>query len=102
MTPSFLRGFVHAIPMEATHRRSAMNTALIIGASRGLGLGLAEEYLKRCWCVIATVRGNVRTGLNDLADSHGDHLEIEQLDINRPDQLAALRAKLDGRRLDLL
>jgi NAD(P)-dependent dehydrogenase (short-subunit alcohol dehydrogenase family) len=79
-----------------------MNTALIIGASRGLGLGLAEEYLKRGWCVIATMRGNARTGLNDLADRHGDHLEIEQLDINRSDQLAALRARLEGRRLDLL
>lgn len=79
-----------------------MNTALIIGASRGLGLGLAEEYLKRGWRVIATMRGNARTGLNDLADRHGDRLEIEQLDINRPDQLAALRAKLEARRLDLL
>jgi NAD(P)-dependent dehydrogenase (short-subunit alcohol dehydrogenase family) len=79
-----------------------MNTALIIGASRGLGLGLADEYLKRGWRVIATVRGAARTGLNDLADRNGDHLEIEQLDINRPDQLAALRAKLEGRRIDLL
>ena len=79
-----------------------MNTALIIGASRGLGLGLAEEYLKRGWGVIATMRGNARTGLNDLEDRHGDRLEIEQLDVNRSDQLAALRAKLEGRRLDLL
>jgi NAD(P)-dependent dehydrogenase (short-subunit alcohol dehydrogenase family) len=79
-----------------------MNTALIIGASRGLGLALADEYLKRGWQVIATVRGNARTGLNDLADRHRDHLEIEQLDINRSDQLAALRTKLEGRRIDLL
>jgi len=79
-----------------------MNTALIIGASRGLGLGLADEYLKRDWQVIATVRSTARTGLNDLADRHGGHLEIEQLDINQPDQLAALHAKLEGRRIDLL
>jgi NAD(P)-dependent dehydrogenase (short-subunit alcohol dehydrogenase family) len=79
-----------------------MNTALVIGASRGLGLGLAEEYLKRGWRVIATMRGNARTGLHDLMDRHGDLVEIEQLDINFPDQLAALRAKLEGRRLDLL
>ena len=79
-----------------------MNTALIIGASRGLGLGLAEEYLKRGWCVIATMRGKARTGLNDLADRRADHLEVEHLDINRSDQLAALRARLEGRRLDLL
>jgi NAD(P)-dependent dehydrogenase (short-subunit alcohol dehydrogenase family) len=79
-----------------------MNTALIIGASRGLGLGLAEEYLKRSWSVIATMRGHARTGLNALADRCRDHLEIEQLDINRPERLAALRARLEDRRLDLL
>jgi NAD(P)-dependent dehydrogenase (short-subunit alcohol dehydrogenase family) len=79
-----------------------MNTALIIGASRGLGLALADEYLKRGWRVIATARGNAQPGLNALADRHRDHLEIEELDINRSDQLAALRAKLEGRRIDLL
>ena len=31
-------------------------TALIVGASRGLGLGLVREYLGRGWVVIATVR----------------------------------------------
>ena len=32
-------------------------TALILGASRGLGLALAEELLHRGWAVIGTVRG---------------------------------------------
>jgi NAD(P)-dependent dehydrogenase (short-subunit alcohol dehydrogenase family) len=79
-----------------------MNTALIVGASRGLGLALAEEYLKRDWRVIATMRGEARTGLHELRDRHGERLEIEKLDINRPEQLAALRARLEGRRIDLL
>ena len=34
----------------------AGQTALIIGASRGLGYALAAEYLKRGWQVTATVR----------------------------------------------
>jgi NAD(P)-dependent dehydrogenase (short-subunit alcohol dehydrogenase family) len=79
-----------------------MNTALIVGASRGLGLALAEEYLKRDWRVIATVRGDTPAKLNNLWEAHGKSLEIEQLDINRPDQLAALHKKLEGRKIDLL
>ena len=79
-----------------------MNTALVIGASRGLGLAMAEEYLKRGWRVIATVRGEMPTKLNNLWEAHGKNLEIEQLDINKPDQLTALRARLEGRKIDLL
>jgi len=76
-------------------------TALIIGASRGLGLALAAEYLKRGWQVIATVRGS-STPLHDLKPSAGDRLDIEHLDIDVPDDLEALRKRLEGRVLDLL
>jgi NAD(P)-dependent dehydrogenase (short-subunit alcohol dehydrogenase family) len=44
-------------------------SALIIGASRGLGYALAAERLARGWQVTATVRGAGRTGLHDLARS---------------------------------
>jgi NAD(P)-dependent dehydrogenase (short-subunit alcohol dehydrogenase family) len=78
------------------------STALIIGASRGLGLALAEEYLRRGWHVIATVRGGARTRLHDLAERNGGRLEIETVDIVKPDQVAALRQRLASRRFDLL
>jgi NAD(P)-dependent dehydrogenase (short-subunit alcohol dehydrogenase family) len=77
-------------------------TALIVGASRGLGLALAAEYLKRGWQVIATVRGSARTPLHDLQASAGDRLEIEHLDIDVPEQLDMLRARLKGRVLEVL
>jgi len=48
-----------------THSRS-VQTALIVGASRGLGLGLTKEYLKRGWRVVATVRGSRPTALHDV------------------------------------
>ncbi|RZM06380.1 MAG: 3-oxoacyl-ACP reductase, partial [Sphingomonas sp.] len=35
-------------------------TILLIGASRGLGLGLAGEFAKRGWHVVATVRAGAR------------------------------------------
>lgn len=75
-------------------------TALIVGASKGLGLAMVAELLRRDWRVIATVRGESRTGLHDL-DGHG-RLEVETLDITVPEQIAALRDRLAGRRLDLL
>jgi NAD(P)-dependent dehydrogenase (short-subunit alcohol dehydrogenase family) len=74
----------------------------LIGASRGLGYALAEEYLRRGWHVLATQRGAAPTRLHDLAAASGGRLEVETVDINHPDQVAALRARLASRRFDLL
>ena len=41
-----------------------MPTALIVGASRGIGRALAETHLRRGWQVIATVRE--KSALADL------------------------------------
>ncbi|CAA2140513.1 SDR family NAD(P)-dependent oxidoreductase [Hyphomicrobium sp. ghe19] len=76
--------------------------ALIVGASRGLGLAMAEEYLSRGWDVVGTVRGNGRTALHDLKDKHGAALQIESVDIIEQDQIAALRERLAGQTFDLL
>ncbi len=80
---------------------SPTKTALIIGASRGLGYAMAEEYLKRGWRVIGTARGT-DTPLHHLASRSQGDVEIEMLDINLPDQVAALRARLADKTLDLL
>ncbi|MFD9789879.1 SDR family oxidoreductase [Streptomyces sp. NPDC059070] len=77
-------------------------TAVIIGASRTLGLGLAAAYLRRGWDVVGTVRGDRRTGLHDLADSSGGRLTVESLEMTDPRQIAALRERLARRTLDLL
>jgi NAD(P)-dependent dehydrogenase (short-subunit alcohol dehydrogenase family) len=83
------------------HPRSEQ-TALIIGASRGLGLGLAKEYLKRGWYVVATVRGSAQTGLHKLAEQADGKLEIATVDINEPAQIGAMHQHLAGRVFDLL
>ena len=75
---------------------------LLIGASRGLGFALAEEYLKRGWQVAATERSRTTSKLHGLLGSAGDRLEIETVDINSPDQVAALRARLASRKFDML
>ena len=75
---------------------------LLIGASRGLGLALAAEWVRHGRHVTATVRGDARTALHDLADRSPGTIDIEKLDITEPDQLAALRERLAGRTFEIL
>ena len=77
-------------------------TACIIGASRGLGLGLVQRYLAAGWRVIGTVRGEAPTALHALIPGAGGRLAIERLDINLPAELEDFRTRLAGRRCDLL
>jgi NAD(P)-dependent dehydrogenase (short-subunit alcohol dehydrogenase family) len=80
----------------------ARKTALIIGASRGLGYALAAEYLARGWQVTATVRGAGRTSLHDVAESSAGQLVVETVDITVPEQVAALHERLAQATFDLL
>ena len=75
---------------------------LLIGASRGLGFALAEEYLDRGWHVVATERVESTSRLHTLLETSAGRLEIETVDIVHPDHVAALRARLTARRFDML
>lgn len=75
---------------------------LLIGASRGLGLAMASEFVVRGWRVTGTVRGMKRTGLHDLQDQKGEAVEIAELDMTRIEDITALHEKLAGRRFDML
>ena len=75
---------------------------LLIGASRGLGLAIAEQYLRRDWHVIGTVRGGDPTKLHALREHWETQLEIETVDITIPDEVAALRTRLQGRMQDFV
>ena len=77
-------------------------TVLLVGASRGLGYAMAEEFLKRGWNVLGTVRGPARTRLHDLSQRSPGRVEVETVDITMPDQIAALRTRLTDRTLDML
>ena len=78
-------------------------TLLLIAASRGLGLAMAEEFLKKGWSVVGTVRGgSTRTKLHNLADEYQGRLEIETLDICERAQVTALRERLSGRVFQML
>jgi NAD(P)-dependent dehydrogenase (short-subunit alcohol dehydrogenase family) len=82
--------------------KASQKTILIVGASRGLGFALVEEYLKRGYHVIATGRAASTDKLQHLADTSAGALEVETVDITIPAQIAALRARLANRYLDVL
>ena len=64
---------------------------------------MANEFLKKGWRVVGTIRaGTGRTRLHDLAEASEGCLEIETLDINDPEQIAAVRGRLSGRLFDIL
>jgi NAD(P)-dependent dehydrogenase (short-subunit alcohol dehydrogenase family) len=75
---------------------------LLIGASRGLGLALAEEWVRYGWHVVATVRSPDPTRLHDLADANAGQVEIQTVDVTVPAQVAALHDRLARRTFDLL
>lgn len=78
-----------------------LRTALIVGASRGLGLVLAEELTRRGWQVIATTRRPSKE-LQEFADASKGQLRIETLEMTSAEQAQSLRERLGNTRLDLL
>ena len=72
--------------------------ALIIGASRGLGLGLVKELLNDGWDVTATVRNpDNAQPLKTLGA-----VRVEQLEIDEQQAIKALSQKLDDEVFDLV
>ena len=76
---------------------SAKN-ALIIGASRGLGLGLVKTLLADGWQVTATVRNPQ----NAEALQALGKVRIEKLDMDDQQAVIALSQQLKGEMFDLL
>jgi len=77
---------------------SKVKTALIIGASRGLGLGLVKTLLADGWQVTATVRNPKGA---DALQALGK-VRIEKLDMDDQQAVIALSQQLKGEMFDLL
>ncbi|MEL7690325.1 SDR family NAD(P)-dependent oxidoreductase [Citromicrobium bathyomarinum] len=74
---------------------------LIIGASRGIGLGLTREFAGRGWHVIATER-SPSEGLRDAARDHDNAIEIVTVDVTKPDTYRGLSSKFGEGALDAI
>jgi len=71
------------------------STALIVGANRGIGLGVVREYLSRGVSVIATARNpNAAAELRTLAQTNPGRVDIRALDMNDGAQIDAFAATL--------
>ncbi|MDD1012881.1 SDR family oxidoreductase [Pseudomonas rubra] len=77
---------------------STNKTALIIGASRGLGLGLVQRLVEDGWNVIATVRNPAKADTLSALP----RVQVETLEMNSGEQLDALGQRLQGQSFDLL
>jgi NAD(P)-dependent dehydrogenase (short-subunit alcohol dehydrogenase family) len=73
-------------------------SVLIVGASRGIGLGLAEEFVKRGW----QVTGTVRDAKGAAALGALPAVQVETADIADVKSVEALRDKLNGAQFDAI
>lgn len=79
-----------------TNASSRSRTALVLGASRGIGLETVRQYLADGWRVIATVRTqDAAQALQALG------AETHVLDLTDANAIAGLIWKLDGEALDV-
>ena len=80
-----------------------MPNALIVGASRGIGLGLVEEFAKRGWTVVGTVRNDASAGdLKMVARDSGGKVTLEHVDTTDATSGADLRDRLGDIQFDLI
>jgi NAD(P)-dependent dehydrogenase (short-subunit alcohol dehydrogenase family) len=70
-------------------------TALILGASRGIGFEMARQYKQDGWRVIATARK-----ADDVAKLAQLGAEAHQLDVTNADSIAGIGWKLDDEKID--
>ena len=75
---------------------------LLVGASRGLGLGLAKSFAARGWNVVATERRNSSTGALSAAAAAVGRIRVASVDINDSQSVQTLRRDLIGETFDVI
>lgn len=80
-----------------------MNTVLITGANRGIGLEFARQYAADGWQVVACCRQPQQAeALNRLADQYQDRFSIHRLDVRELAETDQLSHKLQDLPIDIL
>jgi NAD(P)-dependent dehydrogenase (short-subunit alcohol dehydrogenase family) len=76
-------------------------TALIVGASRGIGLGLAQELAGRGWHVLASQR-TPGPALEQAAAASGGRIEVVTADVTDDASIDALAGQIGAGSLDVM
>src|SRR4051812_30632014 len=77
--------------------------ALVVGANRGIGLGVTKQFLAHGWDVIATARDSSKAkALHDLESAYPGRLTIPKLDMNDSAALDSFAGTLGGKKLDIV
>lgn len=84
-----------------TDTKQSRRSVLIVGATRGLGLGLTDKYLSEGWRVVATTI-EPSEALDALQREHGDALAVQPLDITNAADVLALHKEYSTARFDVL
>jgi len=80
-----------------------IQTVLVTGASRGIGLEFVKQWLARGADVIATAREtSTATELSSLIDRYGDRLRVMQLDVTDDRSVELLAGAIGNVHIDLL
>jgi len=80
-----------------------METVLVTGANRGIGLELTRQYLKKQTRMIATCRAPEHAqSLDELKQLHGNALEVVALEVTDEASVRGLAEKLKGETIDVL
>ena len=80
-----------------------MQSALITGASRGIGLEFVRQHLADGWQVYATCHKAARAGqLNTIKSTGRGQIHILEMDVTDAAQVKAVAEQLKGKPLDVL
>ncbi|MCC6916056.1 SDR family oxidoreductase [Nitrosomonas sp.] len=80
-----------------------MNTVLITGANRGIGLEFARQYAADGWQIVACCRQPQQAmALNRLAEQHKDRFSVYPLDVRKLSEIDQLSQKLHDLSIDIL
>lgn len=76
---------------------------MLIAAERGLGLGLAEQFLRRGWRLFVTAfPGADISALMRLAEAEPDRLTIGHIDVTVREQIDVLKVAVGERKFDVI
>ncbi len=85
---------------DSPQPKAETKTALITGASRGIGFALVQQLLEDNIHVIAIVRN--KASLEALTQKYPHHLDIIQADLSSPEGILSIQAKIKAPRIDYL